>query len=78
MKLIDQPKLQSGLDFVDTTTIVLIRNKQCYQNVWMMLHCTYYELYPAYIADHLDNKLSLGTFRTLKPFYIRTETEKRR
>ena len=76
MKVSNRPKLQSNLDFVDTTTNVLIRNKQCYENVWMMLHCTYYELYNDYIMAHPDNKVSLGTFRTLKPFYMRTETEK--
>ena len=76
LRLTDVPKIQSGLNFVDTTTITLIRNRQFYENVWMMLHCTYYELYVAFLSTHPGVKMLLGTFCALKPFYIRTETEK--
>ena len=41
----------------------------------MMLHVTYKELYQKFIVSHPGNYVSTGTFFSLKPFYIRTETE---
>ena len=52
------------------------RGKQFYENNWMMLHLTYHELFRKYIQTCLENIISEGTFRVLKPFYVRTETEK--
>ena len=75
-RVADKPKIQYGLNFAETTITTPYRNRQYYQNNWMMLHTTYYELWVAYQAAHPDNKVSSGTFRSLKPFYIRTATEK--
>lgn len=76
LKVSERNKIQIGLDFVDTTTVIIQRKKQFYQNIWMMLHITYQELYLKYGKTYPDNIVSLGTFRSLKPFYIRTATEK--
>lgn len=76
LKLIDLPRIQVGLDFVSTTTITLRRNKQVYENVWYMLHVTYRELYKLYQESNPLYQVSIGTFRALKPFYVRTRTEK--
>ena len=51
------------------------RGKQFYHAIWMMLHLTY-ELFLKHIKTYPENSVSLGTFRVLKPFYLRTETEK--
>ena len=42
----------------------------------MMLHKTYQEMYTCYILQHPMNRVCNGTFFSLKPLYIRTETEK--
>ena len=76
LKVSERSKIQVGLDFVDTTTIVLKRKKQFFENNWMMLHKTYQEIYTCYILQHPMNRVCNGTFFSLKPFYIRTETEK--
>ena len=52
------------------------RGKQFYHAIWMMLHLTYHVLFLKYIKTYPENSVSLGTFRVLKPFYLRTETEK--
>lgn len=76
LKVAERANIQLGLDFCDTTHIVLKRKKQFYENNWFMLHITYQELYQKYIENHPENRVSRGTFHVLKPFYIRTETEK--
>lgn len=76
LKVSERHKIQVGLDFVDTVTIIIQRKKQFYENNWMMLHITYYELFLKYNEIHPNNQVSNGTFRVLKPFYVRTETEK--
>ena len=75
-KVSERNNIQSGLNFVDTKTVILQRGKQFYENNWMMLHETYQELYKKYIEKNCNNKVSHGTFYALKPFYIRTEIEK--
>ena len=72
----ERNNIQSGLDFVDTTTVILQRGKQFYENNWMMFHETYQELYKKYIEKCCNKKVSDGTFCDLKQFYIRTEIEK--
>ena len=76
LKLSERNKIQTGLNFVDTTNIIIMRGKEFYENIWMMLHTTYKELYQKFINTHPDHLVSIGTFFSLKPFYIRTETEK--
>ena len=51
------------------------RGKQFYQNIWMMLHLTYHEVFVKYINTYPDISIHI-TFCVLKPFYLRTETEK--
>ena len=75
-KVSERNNIQTGLDFVDNATVILQRGKQFYENNWMMLHETYQELYKNYIEKYCNNKVSHGTFYALKPFYIRTETDK--
>lgn len=76
LRVSERGNIQTGLDFAGTTTIVNQRGKQFYENNWMMLHTTYHELYLKFIEKFPNHKVSHGTFFALKPFYIRTETEK--
>ena len=75
-KVSERNNIQTGLDYVGTITVTLQKGKQFYENYWMMLHEAYQELYKKYIEKYCNNKVSHGTFYALKPFYIRTETEK--
>ena len=66
----EQNKIQSGLDFAD------IMQRYFYENNWIMLHVTHKERYQKSIVSHRSgNYVSAGIFFSLKPFYIRTETE---
>ena len=73
LKVSERPKIQSGFD---TTNIVTQRRMQFYEYSWMMVHTTHAELYQKYIISHPDHIISPGTFIALRPFYVRTETEK--
>ena len=42
----------------------------------MMLHISYQELYKKFLNENESIKVSVGTFNALRPFYIRTQTEK--
>ena len=76
LKVSERNPIQKGLDFVDTTTIIQQRNKPFYENNWMMLHMSYQELYNKFSNEKKDTKVSVGSFYALRPFYVRTQTEK--
>ena len=44
LKVSERNKIQIGLDYVDTTTVIIQRKKQFYQNICMMLHITVLEV----------------------------------
>ena len=76
IRVTDKRKIQAGLNFVDTATIIQQRNRNFYESHWYIVNVTYKELYQKYIKDHPNELVSIGTFFALKPFYIRTATTK--
>ena len=74
MKINNQPKLRSGLPFIDTVELVKARNVDHFQSQWLILNKTYRQLYSEYLK--LYDHVSYGTFLNLKPFYIRAATTK--
>lgn len=75
LKVCDKSKIQTDLEFVDTVTVIQQRNRPFYLNHWYITTLTFKELYQRYITS-ADNKVSLGTFIALKPFYVRSATTK--
>jgi len=59
LKVSERSKIQTGLDFAGTTTIINQRGKQFYENNWMMLHTTYHELYVKFLENYPNHKVSL-------------------
>ena len=65
----DKNKVQTGLEYIPSVTIITQRNRQYYQSCWMTVHVPYKQLYHDYIETCI-NYVSYGTFIALKPFYI--------
>ena len=72
LKLSERNNIQTALYFADTTHIVVQRRKQFYENNYL----TSQELYQLCMEKNPNNWVSHCPFFALKPFYIRTETEK--
>ena len=76
LRLSDKAKIQAGLEFVDTITIIMKRNKPFYQSHWFITNKMVKELYLNYIKENSIYEVSYGTFLALKPFYVRSPTTK--
>lgn len=74
LKMGHKAKIQSGLKFVDVVNIIKQRGKEYYQGNWRIINITFRELYHSFINTFPINKVSLGTFYSLKPFYVRSAT----
>ena len=71
----DIPRVQTGLDFVDTVVLIQQRNRTFYESNWHVVDVTFKELYHQYCSE-TTTSLSTGTFHALKPFYVRNTTTK--
>ena len=76
LRCTDIPKIQLGLGFVDTMTIIIQRNKKYYQSIHHVLNQSIKVLYQDFVKAYPNHPVSYGTFLALKPFYIRNATEK--
>ena len=76
LKLSDKPKIQNGLSFMDSVTLIEQRHRTFCQSIWMITTLTLKELYQKYLVKHSDMPVSWGTFLALKPFYVRSATTK--
>ena len=72
----NRKKIQNGLDFVDTVSIVQQRNRNFFLSQWFIINVTIKELFLKYIKSNPEVPVSLGTFLALKPFYVRSATTK--
>ena len=68
----EKSKIQAGLDYVDTISIIRQRNRHFYESNWYITNETFKALYSKYIQDNTANCVSYGTFLSLKPFYVRS------
>ena len=75
LKIIDRRKIQSDLQLVDTTNIIVQRGKHYYEINWRMVNIPYKEMYHEYLASHSEEHVSYGSFIALKPFYVRSATQ---
>ena len=77
LRVSDKPKIQEGLDFVDSVTIIKKRNRFFYESIKHTVSATSRKLYAKFLLECTDGEsVSHGTFRALKPFYITNTTEK--
>ena len=77
LRVSDKPKIQEGLDFVDSVTINKYRNCFFYESIKHTVTTTYRKLYTKFLLECKDEEsVSWGTFNSLKPFYITSATEK--
>ena len=76
LRVSEKKKIQNRLNFVDTTSIIQQRNRSFYLSNWFIINITIKEFYVNYIKSHPDMAVSLGTFLSLKPFYVRSATTK--
>lgn len=73
LRVSNRNKIQNGLEFVSTVTIISQRKRPFYQSCWMTVHIPYTQLYREYLYVTSDH-VSYGTFIALKPFYVRGVT----
>ena len=77
LRVSDKRKIQSQLDFVETTTIIVNKRKQkFYQSHWHIANLTIKQLYHKYLITYPQSVVSYGSFLALRPFYVRTATKK--
>ena len=62
--------MQSDLDFNSSVRVVMKRNRSYYESIWKTVVKTFRELHKMYENGHPNHKFSLGTFFSLKPFYV--------
>ena len=65
-------KVQTDLAFDESVQIAKTRlNIEIYEDPWKTLEKIFRELYLFYTNKFPENKVSMGTFIVLKPFYVR-------
>ena len=62
--------------FKESVIVTKSRNIEYFTSKWFVTHKSVRELYNKYTTSHPDLPVSLGSFLTLKPFYIRQTTTK--
>ena len=73
----DKPKIQKGLDFVDSVTINETQNRFFYESIKHTVTTTYRKLYAKFLLECRDGEaVSWGVFNYLKSFYVTSATEK--
>ena len=70
LRVTDQNKIQTNLDFSPSVRIVKPRNKQFYQSIWKIAEKPYKVLYQKLLISNPNFSLSWGSFLALRPFYI--------
>ena len=70
----NRKKIQNGLEFVDTDSIVQQRNRNFFLSQWFMINVTIKELFLKYIKSNPEVPVSLGTFLALKHFHVCSAT----
>ena len=76
LKITDRCKIQSDLELVDTTNIIVQRGKQYYESNWKMVNIPYEEMYHEYLPSHSEeHHVSYGSFIALEPFYVQSATQ---
>ena len=70
LRVTDQNKIQTNLEFSPSVTIVKQRNKQFYQSIWKIAEKPYQVLYRKFLISNSNFSLSWGSFLALRPFYI--------
>ena len=76
LKVSDRHHIQSGLDFVDTATEIIQRNRVFKLSHWFIMNDTLKNLWVKYQKEYPDTPVSKGTFIALMPFYVRSATAK--
>ena len=69
------PKIQTGLDFVDTIRIIKQRNRT-YESQCFVINETLKVLHHKFVQLNPETVVSYGSFLALKPFYVRSATTK--
>ena len=70
----NRSKIQSGLVFSASVNIIQQRGKEFYESMWRISHQTITDLHKKYLDTYPANPVSLGTFFSLLPFYVRGVT----
>ena len=70
LRVSNREKIQNGLEFIDTISIVQQRNRNFLLSQWFIINVTIKELFLKYIKSNPEVPVSLGTFLAVKPFYV--------
>ena len=76
LRVIDKPGVQADLPFYGPVEEVLVRNRKFYKSQWKTYSVPVVELFKKYCEENPDNKVSIGKFISLRPFYIRSVSVK--
>ena len=72
----EKPRIQDGLEFMSSVTIVTKRNKRFFHAIWKTTTKTYRELIKIFCIQNPTVDIPWGTFTALKPFYVHHATIK--
>ena len=70
LRVTEKPGCQQDLEYASTVRVVVKRNRQFYQSIWMTLSVPIISLFKKYYEENM-NYVSIGLFLNLRPFYIR-------
>ena len=76
LRTTERQPIQENLMFKESVIVTKSRNIEYFTSKWFVTHKSVRELYNKYTTSHPDLPVSLGSFLTLKPFYIRQTTTK--
>ena len=71
-----KPKNQQGLEFAEPIKIIRQRNRHFYEALWRTLTIDLRSLYKKFKLENPDMQVSYGVFFYLRPFYVRSLTER--
>ena len=66
----NRKKMQNGLDFVSTVSVIQQRNRNVFLSQWFIINVTIKELFLKYVSSNSEMPVSLRKFLALKRFYI--------
>ena len=76
LRVTDKPGVQEDLEFASSVEGLLTRNKPFYRSLWKTYTVPLLELYRKYCVENEEQKVSIGKFIGLRPFYVRSVTLK--
>ena len=74
LRVTNRSRLQSDLTFPPSVKISTQHNRDFFESMWRITYHTYQALHKKFLIKHPEDKVSYGTFLSLKPFFVRPIT----